>query len=98
MSNNTDNTNQIGSSLDDFLKEDGIYEECHTQAVKEVLAWQLEQAMKEEGLTKSAMAERMQTSRVAVDRLLDPGNDSVTLNTLRKAAVAIGKKLKIELV
>ncbi|NWJ94914.1 MAG: XRE family transcriptional regulator [Chloroflexi bacterium] len=96
----TENTanRHIGSSLDDFLKEEGIYEDCHTQAVKEVLAWQLENAMKEKGLTKSAMAEQMHTSRVALDRLLDPNNDSVTLQTLMRAAAVVGKQLRLELV
>ncbi|MEI6042963.1 MAG: Fis family transcriptional regulator [Chloroflexota bacterium] len=96
----TENTTNrhIGSSLDDFLKEEGIYEDCHTQAVKEVLAWQLENAMKEKGLTKSAMAEQMHTSRVALDRLLDPNNDSVTLQTLIRAAAVVGKQLRLELV
>ncbi len=88
----------IGSSLDDFLKEEGIYEECQTQALKEVLVWQIKDAMKKEGLTKSAMARHMETSRVQIDRLLDPGNDSVTLQTLVKAAAVLGRHWHIELI
>lgn len=87
----------IGSSLDDFLIEEGIYEQVNEVAIKRVLAWQIEQAMKEEGLSKSAMAERMGTSRPALDRLLDPDNPSITLKTLFRAASCIGKRLHIEL-
>lgn len=88
----------IGSSLDDFLIEEDIYEESCAEAEKRVIAWQIEQAMKEKGITKSALAERMKTSRAVVDRLLDPHNKSLTLLTLQKAAAVVGKKLKIELV
>lgn len=88
----------IGSSLEDFLMEEGIYEEVHTEAVKEVLAWQIEQSMREKGLTKIAMAKEMHTSRAALDRLLDPSNDSVTLQTLFRAAQALGKNLRLELI
>jgi predicted XRE-type DNA-binding protein len=88
----------IGSSLEDFLKEDGIYDECNNKAIKEVLAWQLQQAMKENGISKMAMAEKMKTSRAALDRLLDPSNTAVTLHTMMKAAATIGKTIRIELV
>ncbi len=88
----------IGSSLEDFLKEDGIYDECNNKAIKEVLAWQLQKAMKEKGISKMAMAERMKTSRAALDRLLDPSNTAVTLNTMMRAAATIGKTIRIELV
>jgi antitoxin HicB len=88
----------IGSSLDDFLKEEGIYEDVQTTAIKRVLASQLERAMKAKKLTKVEMARRMQTSRVQLDRLLDPGNDSVTLATLRKAAAVVGREVRLELV
>ncbi len=88
----------IGSSLEDFLKEDGIYYECNNKAIKEVLAWQLQQVMKEKGISKVAMAEKMQTSRAALDRLLDPENTAVTLNTMMRAAATIGKSLRVELV
>jgi predicted XRE-type DNA-binding protein len=87
----------IGSSLDDFLKEEGILEEARSIAVKEALAWQVEQAMKREKITKTEMARRMKTSRAALDRLLDPKNVSVTLQTLFRAAHAVGSDLRIEL-
>jgi antitoxin HicB len=88
----------IGSSFEDFLKEEGIYEEVQAQAVKEVLAWQIEQAIKTQGLTKTEMARRMQTSRVQLDRLLDPKNTSVTLHTLQRAAAILGKRVRLYLV
>jgi antitoxin HicB len=87
----------IGSSFDDFLKEDGIYEEAHSIAIKRVLAWQIAQAMKEQHITKSKMAERMQTSRTQVERLLDPENNSVQLDTIQRAARVVGRRLVIEL-
>jgi antitoxin HicB len=92
------NNTAVGSSLEDFLKEEGIYEECHTQAVKEVLAWQLQQFMQEKGLSKVEMAQQMQTSRAALDRLLDPNNTAVTLRTMIKAAAVVGKSIRVELV
>jgi predicted XRE-type DNA-binding protein len=88
----------IGSSFDDFLKEEGTYEETTLIAIKRVLAWQLEQAMKEQGLTKVEVAKRMKTSRAQLDRLLDPENDKVQLDTLQRAAAAVGRKLHLELV
>jgi antitoxin HicB len=88
----------IGSSFEDLLKEEGIYEEVQAQAVKEVLAWQIEQAIKTQGLTKAEMARRMQTSRVQLDRLLDPKNTSVTLHTLQRAAAILGKRVRLDLV
>lgn len=88
----------IGSSLDEFLREEGILEEARALALKETLAWQLQKAMKRRKVNKAEMARRMQTSRAALDRLLDPGNASVTLQTLCKAARAIGRDLRIELV
>ena len=87
----------IGSSLDDFLREEGILEEARSIAVKEALAWQVEQAMKREKITKAEMARRMRTSRAALNRLLDPKNVSVTLQTLFRAAHAVGSDLHIEL-
>lgn len=87
----------IGSSFDDFLKEEGIYEEVTGRAIKRVLAWQIEQAMKAQGLTKSEMAKRMNTSRTQLDRLLDPNNDKVQLDTMQRAAAAVGRKLHLEL-
>jgi antitoxin HicB len=92
------NQNHIGSSLDDFLIEEGILTEVTTIAIKRVLAWQIAQIMEAKGLTKTDMAKSMHTSRAAFERLLDPENTSVTLKTMDKAAQAIGKRLKIDLV
>ncbi len=89
---------QIGGLFDDWLKEEGIYEEVSTASVKRVLAWQLEQAMRDGNITKSAMAKRMDTSRPQLDRLLDPDSGNVTLDTLAKAAAAVGRKVRLELV
>ena len=89
---------RIGSSLDDFLKEEGILEEARATALKEALAWQVQKAMKRAKVNKVEMARRMNTSRAALDRLLDPSNPSVTLQTLCRAARAIGRELRIELV
>lgn len=88
----------IGSSFDDFLKEDGIYEDVTTRAIKRVIARQLDALMGEQGLTKSALAKRMNTSRAQLDRILDPENGSVTLDTLSRAAKAVGRHLRMELV
>lgn len=88
----------IGSSLDDFLAEEGILERVNARAMKRVIAWQLSQAMDAKELTKTEMADRMGTSRTSLDRLLDPTNGSVTLLTLERAASAVGKRLRIELV
>jgi len=88
----------IGSSLDDFLKEEGILQEARAVALKEALSWQVQKAMKKNKINKVEMARRMRTSRAALDRLLDPGNASVTLQTLCRAARAVGRDLRIELV
>lgn len=88
----------IGSSFDSWLREEGIYEEVASSALKRVLARQVAAAMKEKQLSKAAMARRMHTSRAALDRLLDPEYDAVTLSTLRKAALAVGRELRLELV
>jgi antitoxin HicB len=88
----------IGSSFDDFLKENSIYEEVTARAIKRVIARQLDALMQEEGLTKAALAKRMRTSRAQLDRLLDPENESVTLGTLTRAAHAVGRQLRMELV
>ena len=88
----------IGSSFDDFLEDEGLLEEATEVAIKRVLAWQIEQAMKEKKLTKVEMARRMKTSRSQLDRLLDPRRTHVKLHTMQRAAAAIGKRLKIELV
>lgn len=88
----------VGSNFDDFLKEEGILEEVQETAIKRVLAYQLQEAMKEEQLSKTAMAKRMKTSRSVLNRLLDPNDESITLQTMKKAACATGRSLKIELV
>ena len=88
----------IGSDFDEFLREEGILAEVESAAWKRVLAFQIQQEMERHQLTKTEMATKMQTSRAAVNRLLDPDNASVTLQTLERAALAVGKRLKIELV
>jgi antitoxin HicB len=88
----------IGSTLESFLKEEGRYEDSQATAIKRVIAFQLEKIMKEQDISKSEMARRMKTSRAYLDRLLDPENDKIQLNTLYKAAAAVGKKLHVELV
>lgn len=88
----------VGSSFDDFLEEEGIEAEVTAKAVKRVLAWQLTQLMKQGNITKTTLAAQMKTSRAALDRLLDPENTSVSLHTMEKAAVTLGKKLEIQLV
>ncbi|MGI8503928.1 MAG: helix-turn-helix domain-containing protein [Hassallia sp.] len=88
----------IGSSLDDFLEEEGILEEINLIAIKRVIAWQIKNAMEEKKLTKSEMAKQMKTSRSSLDRLLDPNNASVTLDTIDRAAKIIGKRVRFELV
>jgi DNA-binding Xre family transcriptional regulator len=88
----------VGSSFDDFLKEEGIYEEVTARAIKRVIARQIDALMHAQGLTKSELAKRMQTSRAQLDRLLDPENESVTLGTLARAAHAVGRQLRMELV
>lgn len=87
----------IGSSFDDFLKEEGIEDAAHAVAIKRVLAWQIVEAMRERGFTKSEMARRMKTSRAQLDRLLDPENERVQLDTVQRAASAVGKTLRLEL-
>ena len=89
---------RIGSSFDDFLKKKGIYEEVTARAIKRVIARQLGALMDNEGLTKTELARRMKTSRAQLDRLLDPDNESVTLGTLTRAARAVGRQLRMELV
>lgn len=88
----------LGDTLDDFLEDDGLLAEVEAVAIKRVIAFQIEQLMNEQKLSKSEMARRMQTSRAAVDRLLDPLNESATLTTLEKAALALGKRLEVALV
>ena len=87
----------IGSSFEDFLAEEGLLEDCTNAAMKRVVAWQVEQAMKERGLTKAAMAHEMHTSRATLDRLLDPEHTTVTLHTLQRAAAVVGKRVQTTL-
>jgi antitoxin HicB len=94
----TDLQPSIGSRLDDFLEELGEREEVYGEAIKRVLTWQLEEARKAHSISKSDMAARMGTSRTQVNRVLDPRNVAVSLETLDRAARSIGKKLKVELV
>lgn len=86
-----------GSSLEDFLREEGITESATAIAIKRVLAWQLQKAMSERNLTKTAMAGRMKTTRAQLDRVLNPNDGNVTLETLQRAAKAVGRKLRLEL-
>lgn len=88
----------MGSSFDSWLHEEGLYEEVTAAAIKRVLARQVAEAMQERHLTKAEMARKMATSRSALDRLLDPDYEAITLSTLQKAAVAVGRHLRLELV
>lgn len=92
------NEQYLGSDFDDFLEEEGLLAEVEAVAVKRVVAYQISELMKEMNLSKTAMARRMETSRAALDRLLDPSNESVTLHTLERAALALGKRLRVEFV
>lgn len=88
----------IGSGFDDFLREEGLLEDAEAVAAKRVIAYQIAQEMEAAHISQSELARRMRTSRSAVERLLDPANPSVTLATLEKAASAVGKRLKVQLV
>ena len=90
-------TAHMGSSIDAFLTEEGILEETQAQAVKEVVAWQLAEAMKQKNISKSKMAKLLKTSRTQLDRLLDPQND-ITLGSLQRAAAMVGRRVIVELV
>jgi predicted XRE-type DNA-binding protein len=87
----------MGSSIDDLLREEGIFEEAQAQAIKEVVAWQLAEAMRSKKISKARMATLLKTSRTQVDRLLDPKND-ITLSSLQRAAAMVGRRVRIELV
>ncbi len=87
----------MGSSVDDFLKEEGIFEEAQALAVKEVVAWQLAEAMKKKHISKNKLATLLKTSRTQVDRILDPKND-ITLRSLQRAAAMVGRRVMVELV
>jgi antitoxin HicB len=88
---------RIGSSIDDLLKEEGMFEETQEQAIKEVIAWQLSQAMEKKHISKSIMATRLKTSRTQVNRILNAKSD-VTLSSLQRAAALVGRRLRIALV
>ena len=87
----------LGSSIDDFLKQEGIFEKAQAQAVKEVVAWQLAEAMKKKKISKNRMAALLRTSRTQVDRLLS-AKDDITLSSLQRAAAIVGRRVTIELV
>ena len=87
----------MGSSIDDFLKEEGMFEETQAQAIKEVVAWQLAKAMKKKKISKARMAVLLKTSRTQVDRLLDPKMD-ITLSSLQRAAAMVGRRVTVELI
>jgi DNA-binding Xre family transcriptional regulator len=88
----------VGSGIDDFLREEGVREEFQARAIKEVIAWQLEQAMKDRKISKRKLAVLMRTSRTQVERVLDPANGNVTLETLQRAAAIVGRKVQVEFV
>ena len=87
----------IGSDFDDFLADEGMLEEVSAVAVKRVIAWQIEQEMLAQKITKTAMAKKMRTSRASLNRLLDENDTSLTLTTLAGAAAALGQRIKLEL-
>ncbi len=87
----------IGTDFDDFLRDEGILEDAETVAAKRVIAFQITREMESVNISQSELARRMKTSRAAVERLLDPTNPSVTLQTLERAASAVGKRLKVQL-
>jgi len=89
---------RVGQLFDEFLKEDGTYYDAHATAIKRVIAWQLAEAMKAKGMTKTEMAKRMRTSRSQLNRLLDPKIGGVELQTLTRAAQILGRNLRLELV
>lgn len=92
------NNPHIGGSLDEFLKEEGILEEVQATAIKEVIAWQLAEAMRERKLSKKRLAELMHTSRTQVDRVLNPADGNVTIETLQRAAAIVGRRVQVALV
>ncbi|TMJ18768.1 MAG: Fis family transcriptional regulator [Alphaproteobacteria bacterium] len=87
-----------GSTLDSFLDEEGVLAEVQAKAIKEVIAWQLAEAMRQRGLSKSGLARLMHTSRTQVDRVLDPENGNVTIETLQRAAMVVGRRVELQLV
>jgi len=98
MATTTSRSTENFTTLDDFLTEEGVREEFQAVAIKEVLAWQIEQAMKDQGISRKKLAERMGTSRSQIGRLLDPKDGNVTLLTLQRAAALVGRKVRLDLV
>lgn len=88
----------MGSGIDDFLREEGVLEEFQARSIKEVIAWQLDQAMKDRKLSKRRLAEMMHTSRTQIDRVLDPTDGNVTIETLQRAAAILGRRVQVELI
>ena len=88
----------IGSSVEDFLEEEGILEESTARAIKAVIAWQLAEQMKSKRMSKKRLAELMKTSRAQIDRILDPDRGNVTIETLQRAAAFLGRRVRVELV
>jgi hypothetical protein len=97
MRSETMNKKRVGSSFDEFLREEKLLTAAESVAVKRVIAYQIAKEMARNNLSKTEMASRMKTSRAALERLLDPTNPSVTLLTLERAAAVLGKKLRVEL-
>jgi antitoxin HicB len=87
-----------GSTLDSFLEEEGVLSEFQARAIKEVIAWQLAEAMREQGVSRSRLAALMRTSRTQIARLLDPNDGNVTIETLQRAAVLVGRRVELQLV
>lgn len=92
------NNKHLGSNFDGFLEEEGLLAEVEATAIKRAIAVQIEALMKEHQISKSSLAKQMQTSRSSIDRLLDPKNESVTLQTLERAAKVLGKRLQISFI
>ena len=95
---NKNEKGRIGSSFEDFLKDEGTYEETTATAVKRVLAWQLTQAMESKQMSKNRLAKEMKTSRSQLDRILDPDNTGISLEAVMKAARVLGRQVRIELI
>jgi antitoxin HicB len=98
MKNKAKQFDHSGSSFDDFLRDESILEEAETIAIKRVIAWQLQQEMQKKRITKKVMATRLRTSRSQLDRLLDPEYPGVTLGALSRAAMVLGKRLKVQII
>lgn len=95
--NNVMNEKHVGSDFDDFLKQDNLLAECEAGALKRVVAWQIEQEMKRRRITRAKLANRMNTSRDKLNRLFSENNSTVSLQLLEEVALALGRKLKVEL-